>query len=174
MSHAAAAINESDRRHFLRVSNHNFHDATLEQIRVLPARSKRDGARIEVLLWFPHVELRFSLTFTGCTNVSLALDFGVLADNLDYNTAGFSTLSDAAQTQQFIRSQIPVWNMQYDDTGSESPSSYASGTSPLNAKLARAASLTLHRVSYFGGELSVVATSHKVRRIEFNANDRKA
>ena len=166
-------MNESDRRHFLRIANHNFHDATLEQIRVLPARSKRQRARIEVLLSFPHVELLFSLTFTGCTNVSLSLDFDVLADNLDYNTAGFSTLADTAQIQQFITSQVPAWNVEYDDTGSPSPSCYASGNSPLNAKLQKAASLTLHRLSYFGGELTVISTSHKVRRLEFNPNDRK-
>lgn len=62
----------------------------------------------------------------------------------------------------------------YDDTGSESPAGYASGASPLNPKLARAASLTLHRVSYFGGELTIIATSHKVRRIKSNPNDRNA
>jgi hypothetical protein len=162
------------RRHPMRKSNHDFHDATLEQILILPPRTSRGRARIEVQHSFPEAEKRYSLTFTGCTNVSLALDFDVLARNLPCNTSDFSTLSESAQIQQFITSQVPAWNVQYHDAGPESPSAYASGTSPLNAKLARAASLTMHRVSYFGGELSVVAKSHRIRRIKIDPNEQNS
>ncbi len=91
-------VNENDRRHFLRIANHHFHDATLEKISVIPAVNKRHRARIEVLLSFPHVELLYALTFTGCTNVSLALDFDVLADNIPYNSDGVTKLKDTAES----------------------------------------------------------------------------
>lgn len=162
---AKRSVNESDRRHFLRIANHHFHDATLEKISLVPAVNKRQRARVEVLLSFPHVELAFSLTFTGCTNVALALDFDVLADNLPYNTAGFSKVTETAQIQQFITSQVQDWNTGYGDVSSPSPSCIQDGDSPLRPKLARAKSLTLHRVSYFGGELTIVATTCKIKRL---------
>lgn len=158
---------ERDRQHYLDVTNHNFHDATLQSIRLLPAPSEQGQAQIEVLLAFPRVELLFSVTFAGCTNVSLALDFDVLANNLPYNTAGFTTLTDASQIRDFIKSQVPLWNVAYDDIDSPSAQAFASGCSPLNAKLEKTASLTLHRISYFGGELSIVAASHEIRRLPF-------
>lgn len=165
-------INDSDRRYWLRVSNHNFHDATLERISIVPAASKRKKARIEVQLSVPHVELLFSLTFIGCTNVSLALDFDVLADQLPYNTAGHATVSGTAQIQEFVRSHVDAWNVRYEDTGSRSFSCDSSGISPLPAKLAKAASLTLHQVRYFGGMLSITATSLKVRRLKLSRAER--
>jgi hypothetical protein len=164
---------DNDRRYWLRVSNHNFHDATLEQIRIVPARDKRQKAQIEVLLSVPHVGLRFSLTFLGCTNVSLAMDFDVLADQLPYNTGGHTALCDPVQIQHFIMSPIEAWNVQYNDAGSRSWSCDSARTSPLRRKIAKVASLHLHRVTYFGGVLSITARSHKVRRSEFHRNDSK-
>ena len=161
---------ERDRQHLSDVTNHNFHDATLQSIRVLAAPSEDEQTQIEVLLSFPHAQILFLLTFSGCTNVSLALDFDVLADNLPYNTSGFSTLSDAAEIQQFITAQVPAWNVSYDDMWSSSAGCFGDGDSPLKAKLARAASLTLHRIGYFGGELSIVAASHDIRLVRFDSS----
>jgi hypothetical protein len=159
----------SSQRFLSKVANHNFHDATLESIRVLPIRSKREKAKIEVLLSFAHVELLFSVTFMDCANVSLALDFDVLAGNQPYNTARMhGGVRDTIQIQKFMAAQVESWNVRYDDgIGSTGPSGYNDGPSPLSAKQARADSLTLFRLAYFGGELCVVAKSHKIRRLDF-------
>ena len=155
-------------KHFLRIANHYFHDATLESIRVVPIRSKREKAQIEVLLSFPHAELMFSLSFRDCCNVSLALDFDVLEDNGSNQTVRFSALKNAVQVQEFMTSQVPLWNMKYSDVRSADPCGFTADPSPLAGKLAKAHAFTLYRVRYFGGELSVIAKSHKIRRLPYS------
>jgi len=163
-------MGSADRRYFRKVSNHHFHDATMGEVRVIPATSKRHKARIEVALSFPHVDLRFLLTFKGCTNFSAALDFDVLADQLPYNTACFEVSTDTTKIRELILAQMDSWNVEYDDEPVPNVlrqvSGYSSGRSPLKVKYGQVGRLKRYCLRHFGGILTVLATSHSIRCLE--------
>jgi hypothetical protein len=135
----------------------DFHDDTLVDIRILPSRKRgpQSQSAIEIHLYRSwEGKLHRVLTFTDCKNVRLALDFDVLADNLDPNTSSVSAHADVDKIRDLIMAQEVEWDVNYEH-GSRSP---------LPEKLQSLGKLVLFRVQFFGGAIDVIASRYQVKR----------
>ena len=138
----------------------DFHDDTLVDLRVTPVyhREKKLRGRsvrsiVELSLDRYRETERRVIRFYRCTNLRVAIDFDVLADNLPPNTSHVGADTNQLRMRRLIRSQETDWNVTYE------PRSF----SPLKGKLDALAHLVSFRVQFFGGVIDVIARRYEVK-----------
>ena len=132
----------------------NFHDYTLIDVRILPSQFPRQGMKSVV-----QIQLRQNseskptvIQFSGCANLRVAMDFDVLAGNLDPNTSDVDAHTDPRLIQELMESQEADWNVGYGSRAN----------SPLKGKLAALDEFVFFRVQFFGGAIDVIARDFRV------------
>jgi len=70
--------------------NLDFHDDTLIDLRVVPAQQPEEASKsvVGIKLYRYLAKQPCVIRFSGCVNLRVAMDFGVLADNAPTNTSG--------------------------------------------------------------------------------------
>lgn len=127
----------------------DFHDDTLVDMRVLPSQVRGEGMRSVVEI---HL-LQRSVRFSGCTNLKVAMDFDVLANNIPPNTSNVDAHTNMNRMRDLMQSQKKDWGVKY-----------APGVvSPLARKLAAMDDLIAFRVQFFGGAVEVIARDYRVQ-----------
>jgi hypothetical protein len=132
----------------------DFHDDTFVDMKVLPAPCRGDGmgSVVEIqLLQYSEKTLRV-VRFSGCTNLRVAMDFDVLADNLSPNTSRVDAHTDLGRMRDLIQSQEKDWDVNYAGTSK----------SPVTKKLATLDDLVFFRVQFFGGVVDIIAREYQV------------
>lgn len=132
----------------------DFHDDSLMGMRVLPAKHRGEGISsvVEIQLQqYSEKKLRV-IRFSGCTNLRVAMDFDILADNFPPNTSRVSADTGLGRIQNLMESQKHDWDVQYAGTA----------VSPLSKKLAALTELIFFRVQFFGGAVDVIAREYQV------------
>jgi len=131
----------------------NIHDDTLMDIRVLPPRNRGRGSESMVEIRLSRTSGNYSKTiqFSGCANLRVAMDFDVLAHNLDPNTSGSDAHTDLQRIRDLMRAQKADWDVDYG--GSHSP---------LWEKIEAANEFVFFRVQFFGGAVEVIARDYRV------------
>jgi hypothetical protein len=128
------------------------HDDTIEGFAILPALTRRTQAKVEITL-FSHWEgRRRILRFSGCANVSVAMDADVLSGNAPNNTYVLEATTNSAEIESMVRRHKRSWNV-----------SYQKSIDPLPAKMTALNRYVLFRVRLFGGVLEVLARSFTIK-----------
>jgi len=81
----------------------NFHDDTLTNVKILPSQKPKNGGESIVEVRVSRSGKVRTVQFFGCANLRVAMDFDVLADNLDPNTSGASAHTDAERIRDLMR-----------------------------------------------------------------------
>ena len=136
-----------------------LHDDTVLSVRIVPARSHRGHAAVEVDLAESGTGRLRRLTFSRVANVRLGADLDVLRDNLPWNLNRLSASADDEAICELIASQADLLNIEYLDCDEE-PIEQAD----RRAKLDDPSSWVLFRIALFGGTLELVATGFKLTR----------
>jgi hypothetical protein len=132
----------------------DFHDDTFVGMRVLPAQRRGEAIRsvVEIQLYkYSETKLRV-IRFSGCTNLRVAMDFDVLAENLPANTSGINASTNLNRIRDLMQSQKKDWDVQ----------SAGTAVSPLSKKLAALDELLFFRVQFCGGAVDVIAREYQV------------
>jgi len=130
----------------------NFHDDTLTNVKILPSQKPKNGGESIVEVRVSRSGKVRTVQFFGCANLRVAMDFDVLADNLDPNTSGASAHTDAERIRDLMRAQETDWDVGYGGTS----------TSPLTRKIAAVDELVFFRVQFFGGVVEVIARDYRM------------
>ena len=132
----------------------NFHDDTLIDLRVLP-QHREEGMKsvVEIQLHQYSQDKMRIIQFFGCTNLRVAMDFDVLADNLSPNTSSVDAHTDLNQMRNLIQSQEKDLDVNYR----------GSSRSPITTKLAELGELVFFRVQFFGGAIDVIARQYEIK-----------
>jgi len=152
--------------------NHNFHDSELSSIQVIPSDDPDEGTSIEVILSFGESVGSFRLSFIRCSTIKSIIDFDILRNNQGRNVAGLDVRTDQNAMRKLILSSIPISNVRYQDDprkfgGSPfNPGSFAGGNSPVYPKLDRLDQYRQYNLSFFGGNLVIIAESMLVKPID--------
>ena len=153
--------------------SHDFHDALVVEVRILPAIEPGESSSVEVT--FDHNEETHILSIYGCANLSLGLDLDVLAENLYMNVLGLYSDVDLETMRKLIMDQVTSWNVRYSSDAPElqgrtfQPRLVTEADSPLPNKINKLPSLTLFIVKFFGGNLLVIAESFQINRLSGHA-----
>ena len=136
----------------------DFHDDSLIDLRVVPARQSGEGAQslVEIdLLHYSEKKVRH-IRFFGCANLRVAMDFDVLAHNLPANTSRVEAHTNLNQMRDLVRSQKKDWDVTYAP-GDESP---------VNGKMDAMNAFVAFRVQFFGGTVEVIARNYEVEAVD--------
>lgn len=144
--------------------NHNFHDAKVVSIKLIPAKSNRSKNNLEVLLTYYNYDREFLLTFTNCLNVFASIDFGI-PDCEPCSVDHFSITKDPGTIKRQITDARPHWNLSFADEPTDPTTSYISEPSPLPQRVLASTGFSHFKFRIFGGILSVIAKSYKVQRL---------
>lgn len=84
-------------------------------IKVLPAQMPKRGHEsiVEIRLGRSCLKEPLTIQFLGCANLRVAMDFDVLARNLDPNTSGSRARTDVEQIRELMRAQEVDWDVGY-------------------------------------------------------------
>jgi hypothetical protein len=133
----------------------DIHDDTVESFSILPAKNKRESAKIEIVLFRYWKKRRRLLQFSNCANIIFSADADVLLGNAPCNTRGQVATADVNEIKKIMELQKRSWNVTYQRS-----------IDPLGPKLKLAKNYTLFRVEFFGGTLEVVAKSYKLKNLK--------
>ncbi len=135
----------------------DFHDDTFIGMKVIPPLQPEEGPSsvVEIQLLHYLEEKTRIIRFSGCTNLRVAMDFDVLADNLLPNTSRVDAHTDSNMVSSLIKSQEIDWDVNYK----------GSACSPLIAKMAKLNELIFFRVRFFGGVVEIIAREYLVETI---------
>jgi hypothetical protein len=144
----------------------NFHDDTLIELRILPVyhrKKKLHGSSVRSVIELYLLSRCLETTtrvirFYRCTNLKVAMDFDVLADNLPPNTSSVGADTNQNRMRRLIKSQKADWDVTYEPVSQP----------PIVAKLRSLDELVYFRVQFFGGVVDVIARRFEVK----TANDR--
>jgi len=129
----------------------DFHDDTLVDLRVMTAQHPEQASVVEIQLGHGPGDTRV-ITFSGCANLRVAMDFDVLAHNLPPNTSRVDAHANPDALRNLMQSQQKDWDVNYTGTA----------TSPLTKKLAALQNLVFFRVQFFGGAVDIIAREYNV------------
>jgi hypothetical protein len=136
----------------------DFHDDTFMDLRVAPPQARNEGVRsvVEIVLLQYSEKKRRTLRFSGCTNLRVAMDFDVLADNYPPNTSSIDAHANPIRLRELMLSQKKDWDVVYA-AGSESP---------LSQKVGMLHQFVAFRVQFFGGVIEVIARNYDVETVD--------
>jgi len=127
----------------------DLHDDNLLAITIAPPRTKVNDAEIVLEFEDDSSGATKSLSFLGCGNLRVIMDFDVLADNSFAQTDVTACQTLAGQMRKFVRAQVPHWHVRYMPP--------ARKNLPIRKKLSRIGNYRLFKVTFFGGTLEVLA-----------------
>lgn len=127
---------------------HNFHDAILKDIRVIPGQSRGARSIVRVTLLDYDEDQIINIRFANAGNISFVGDFDVLRDNVGAgNTSHTEAISDPDKHAKTIKRHQKSWNV-----------GYAKGaTNPVERKLINLENYVSYRIAFFGATLEVLA-----------------
>lgn len=127
---------------------HNFHDAVLKGIQVIPGQSRRARSVVRVTLIDYDEDQVIDIRFVHAGNISFVGDFDVLRDNAGAgNTSHTKAISDTENHIKTIKKHQKAWNV-----------GYAKGAaSPIEKKLEKLEEYVTFRIAFFGATLEVLA-----------------
>ena len=93
----------------------DFHDDTFVDMRIVPSQYPEDGAKsiVEIHLHHGSENERRRIQFFGCANLSVAMDFDVLAQNFPPNTSRLDAHVDANRMRDLMEAQKCDWDVNY-------------------------------------------------------------
>ena len=133
----------------------DLHDDNLLWIRIYPPRTKVNNAEVVLELEDDATGTTKTLSFFGCGNLRVIMDFDVLADNHFAQTEGTACQTATRRMKGFLRSQLAHWHVQYMPRSRKNL--------PIRKKLSRIRNYRLFKVTFFGGTLEVLAKSFTVK-----------
>lgn len=101
---------ESVARRFKRL---DIHDDNLRLVTLHPPRTKQNLTTIDLELEDDGTGAAKLLSFLGCANLRLSMDFDVLADNWIAQTQGCSAETNVQKMKKFVRAQKSHWHVSY-------------------------------------------------------------
>jgi len=134
--------------------NLDFHDDSLVQVSILPAKSRQAAINSAVEIHLSHYSdgKPRVIQFSGCANVRVAMDFDVLADNFPPNTSRVDAATNPGRIRNLVESQMQDWDVRYTGTAK----------SPVSKKLSDSSGLIFFRMQFFGGVVDIIARDFQV------------
>lgn len=143
--------NKSNVERFL---DHNFHDALLRSVSVVPPRTSRHHGTVMIILEDFETNGIIELKFISPSSFEFISDFDVLKDNAGFgNTSHTEADSDQERIIQYMRRIEGKTNTEYINM-----------KSPVDRKIENVDRYNIFRIFFMGGTLEVIAEDVRIKR----------
>ncbi len=121
----------------------DFHDDNLLSITILPPRTKTNKAVLKLALRDYATGKTKTLSFRGCGNLRITMDFDVLADNWFAQTDQTRCDASPNRMRRYVRAQAAHWRVRYMPPTPKNK--------PVRKKLSQIERYQLFTIAFFGG-----------------------
>lgn len=133
----------------------DLHDDNLLSVTVRPPLTKTGSATIDFRFRDYGTSKTKVLSFLGCGNLRMLMDFDTLAANWFAQTEDVSSQVDSTRMRKFVRAQRTHWHVRYMPP--------TSPNKPIRGKLSRIGSYCLFKVTFFGGTAEILAKNFALK-----------
>jgi len=131
---------------------YEFHDYALLGINITPAQGEEGDNNITVMFVDKHDKVKKRVIFKSCANISLNLDFDILAESWPYNTGSSGSTNEPDKIEHLVKKSEIYWNVE----DIENPNA------PMTRKLESVKGKSAYQIGFFGGLLLVIAESANI------------